>query len=59
MDDIFKKSSNVFDCVSISLKQPYRYDKHGQLKAEYIEEFEQHENASEPKQKEEHFETSS
>lgn len=49
MDDIFKKSSNVFDAVSISLKEPYRYDKHGQLKADYIEEAEQHENASEPK----------
>ena len=38
MDDIFKKSSNVFDVVPISVKEPYRYDKHGQLKQEYIEE---------------------
>lgn len=59
MDDIFKKSSNVFDCVTISIKQPYRYDKHGQLKAEYVEEFGQYENSSELKQTEEHFETSS
>lgn len=38
MDDIFKKSSNVFDVVSNSLNEPYRYDKHGQLKQEYVEE---------------------
>lgn len=44
MDDIFKKSSNVFDAVTVSLKEPYRYDKHGQLKAEYIEEATHHEN---------------
>ncbi|KAK5169111.1 uncharacterized protein LTR77_006420 [Saxophila tyrrhenica] len=37
MDGIFKKSSNVFNVVSISLKEPYRYDKHGQLKPEYLE----------------------
>ena len=38
MDDIFKKSTNVFDAVSNSINEPYRYDKHGQLKQEYIEE---------------------
>ncbi|KAM3549937.1 hypothetical protein ARSEF4850_008595 [Beauveria asiatica] len=38
MDAIFKKSSSVFDAVSISLKEPYRYDKHGQLKPGYFEE---------------------
>ncbi|KAM3499567.1 hypothetical protein MY11210_009604 [Beauveria gryllotalpidicola] len=43
MDDIFKKSSSVFDAVSISLKEPYRYDKHGQLKPEYFEEATHHE----------------
>lgn len=37
MDGIFKKSSNVFNVVSISLKEPYRYDKNGQLKAEFLE----------------------
>jgi hypothetical protein len=38
MDMIFKKSTNVFNAVSISVKEPYRYDEHGQLKAEYLEE---------------------
>ena len=38
MDGIFKKSSNVFNVVSISLKEPYRFDKHGKLKPEYLEE---------------------
>lgn len=38
MDDIFKKSSNIFDVVSNSINEPYRYDKHGQLKQEYVEE---------------------
>ena len=38
MDDIFKKSKNVFDSAPLSLKEPYRYDKHGQLKPEYLEE---------------------
>ncbi|KAJ5669521.1 hypothetical protein N7462_010591 [Penicillium macrosclerotiorum] len=38
MDAIFKKSTNVFDAVTISIKEPYRYDKHGQLKPEYLEE---------------------
>ncbi|KAL5342750.1 general substrate transporter [Aspergillus crustosus] len=37
MDMIFKKSTNVFDAVSISIKEPYRYDKHGQLKPEFLE----------------------
>ncbi|KAM3538773.1 hypothetical protein ARSEF1564_008316 [Beauveria bassiana] len=43
MDAIFKKSSSVFDAVSISLKEPYRYDKHGRLKPEYFEEAAHHE----------------
>ncbi|KAM3470383.1 hypothetical protein MY5147_006428 [Beauveria neobassiana] len=43
MDAIFKKSSSVFDAVSISLKEPYRYDKHGRLKPEYFEEATHHE----------------
>jgi hypothetical protein len=38
MDAIFKKSTNVFNVVSISIKEPYRYDKHGELKPEYLEE---------------------
>ncbi|KAJ5249143.1 hypothetical protein N7468_000594 [Penicillium chermesinum] len=38
MDAIFKKSTNVFDVVKISIKEPHRYDKHGQLKPEYLEE---------------------
>ncbi|KAB8079739.1 general substrate transporter [Aspergillus leporis] len=37
MDDIFKKSTNIFDATRISLHEPYRYDKHGQLKPEYLE----------------------
>lgn len=37
MDDIFKKSSNIFDVVKISIKEPYRYDKHGELRPEYLE----------------------
>ncbi|CAG8059667.1 unnamed protein product [Penicillium salamii] len=44
MDAIFKKSTNVFDAVSISIKEPYRYDKHGELKAEYLEEAIRHES---------------
>lgn len=38
MDAIFKKSTNVFNAVTISIKEPYRYDKHGQLKPEYLDE---------------------
>lgn len=38
MDDIFKSSTNVFNSVSNSLKRPYRYDKHGQLRPEFVEE---------------------
>ncbi|OJD20907.1 hypothetical protein ACJ73_07756 [Blastomyces percursus] len=38
MDSIFKKSTNVFNAVTNSIKEPYRYDKHGQLKPEYLEE---------------------
>ncbi|KAL3476008.1 general substrate transporter [Aspergillus californicus] len=37
MDAIFKKSTNVFNAVSLSIKEPYRYDRHGQLKPEYLE----------------------
>ncbi|KAA8649356.1 uncharacterized protein ATNIH1004_005257 [Aspergillus tanneri] len=37
MDNIFKKSTSIFDAAPISLKEPYRYDKHGQLKPEYLE----------------------
>lgn len=38
MDDIFKKSSNIFNVVHHSIKEPHRYDKNGQLKPEYVEE---------------------
>ncbi|KAI7529660.1 general substrate transporter [Hortaea werneckii] len=37
MDEIFKKSSNIFNVVSVSLKEPYHYDRHGNLKPEYLE----------------------
>lgn len=45
MDDIFKKSSNVFNVVSNSLNEPHRYDKHGQLKMEFVDEILHHEVA--------------
>ncbi|RJE22833.1 Sugar and other transporter [Aspergillus sclerotialis] len=38
MDDIFKKTTNIFNAAPISIKEPYRYDKHGNLKPEFIEE---------------------
>lgn len=38
MDNIFKKTTSIFNATSISLKEPYRYDKHGKLKPEYVEE---------------------
>lgn len=38
MDDIFKKSSNVFNVVSLSMSEPLRYDEKGQLRPEYLEE---------------------
>ena len=38
MDAIFKKSTNVFNAVTISVNEPYRYDEHGLLKPEYLEE---------------------
>ncbi|KAL4931400.1 general substrate transporter [Aspergillus undulatus] len=38
MDAIFKKSHGVWDAVKHSVNEPYRYDKHGNLKPEYIEE---------------------
>ncbi|KAI5285382.1 hypothetical protein KEM54_000618 [Ascosphaera aggregata] len=37
MDDIFKKSSNVIDCVEVSQTEPFRYDERGQLKQEYMD----------------------
>ncbi|KAF5859133.1 hypothetical protein ETB97_003274 [Aspergillus alliaceus] len=46
MDNIFKKSTNVFNAVTLSIKEPYRYDKHGQLKPEYLEEAIRRESAS-------------
>lgn len=48
MDMIFKKSTNVFDVVKISVKEPYRYDKHGQLKPEYLEEAIRRQSVTEP-----------
>ncbi|QQK47222.1 Major facilitator superfamily domain, general substrate transporter [Penicillium digitatum] len=42
LDAIFKKSTNVFNAVTISVKEPYRYDKHGELKPEYLEEAMRH-----------------
>ncbi|PGH18867.1 hypothetical protein AJ79_00283 [Helicocarpus griseus UAMH5409] len=46
MDDIFKKTTNIFNVVPISLKEPHRYDKHGQLKPEYIEDVVRKESVS-------------
>lgn len=46
MDDIFKKSRSIFDVARISVKEPYRYDKHGQLKPEYLEEVIRRESVS-------------
>lgn len=37
MDGIFEKATNVFDVVPISIKEPHRYDKHGRLKPEFLE----------------------
>ncbi|GMF79334.1 unnamed protein product [Aspergillus oryzae] len=48
MDNIFKKSTNVFNAVTISIKEPYRYDKHGQLKPEYLEEAIRRESVTAP-----------
>ena len=45
MDAIFKKSTNIFNAVTISIKEPYRYDKHGELKPEYLEEAVRHASA--------------
>lgn len=56
MDDIFKKSSNIFNVVDISIREPHRYDKHGQLKAEFVEEIVQHEHRE---HKQEHLDSSS
>jgi sugar porter (SP) family MFS transporter len=44
MDDIFKKSTNVFDVVGNSIKEPHRYDKHGVLKSEFLEDAVHREN---------------
>ena len=38
MDNIFKKSSNVFNVVGIANKEPFRYDDKGNIKQEYLEE---------------------
>lgn len=38
MDDIFKKTTSIFNAAPISVKEPYRYDKHGNLKPEFLEE---------------------
>lgn len=38
MDDIFKKSHNIVDVVPNSLHEPHRYDNHGNLKPEYMDE---------------------
>lgn len=38
MDLIFKKSTNIFNVVPISIKEPFMYDKHGNKKQEYLEE---------------------
>jgi hypothetical protein len=37
MDLIFKKSTNVFNVVPISIKEPFMYDKHGNKKQEFLE----------------------
>jgi len=37
MDMIFKKSTNVFNVVPISIKEPFMYDKNGNRKQEYLE----------------------
>lgn len=57
MDDIFKKSSSVFNVVNISIREPHRYDKNGQLMPQFVEEIVQHDHAE--GKKAEHFETSS
>lgn len=36
MDAIFKKTTSIWNAAPISVKEPYRYDKHGQLKPEYM-----------------------
>ena len=37
MDMIFKKSTNVFNVVPISVKEPFMYDKYGNKKQEFLE----------------------
>jgi len=37
MDMIFKKSTNVFNVVPISIKEPFMYDKNGVRKQEFLE----------------------
>lgn len=35
MDDIFKKSTNVLNVVTIANTEPHRYDKDGNLRPEF------------------------
>jgi hypothetical protein len=37
MDMIFKKTTNVFNVVPISIKEPFMYDKNGVRKQEFLE----------------------
>lgn len=37
MDMIFKKTTNVFNVVPISIKEPFMYDKNGARKQEFLE----------------------
>ncbi|GAB7363332.1 hypothetical protein MBLNU230_g3613t1 [Neophaeotheca triangularis] len=37
MDTIFKKTTNVFNVVPISLNEPHRFDKYGHLKPEFVD----------------------
>lgn len=37
MDMIFKKSTNVFNVVPISIKEPFMYDRYGNRKQEFLE----------------------
>jgi hypothetical protein len=37
MDLIFKKTTNIFNVVPISIKEPFMYDKHGNKKQEFLE----------------------
>lgn len=46
MDMIFKKSQSIFDVTAISLKEPLRHDKFGNLKPEYLGETHHNEDKS-------------